>query len=335
MSLYSLQTYFFFIFIFSNTSVYAETENQDAYVLYLENDSRNIGGPGSDQSYTNGIKFSYIYAQGEIPKWSHPLIDRLEILDQQARRAKVNFGLSLGHQIFTPNDTQTEQLVLMDRPYAAWLYVGFAISLKEKYLEHFLELGLGTVGPSALGEQVQNSFHRLIHVRSAKGWSHGLKDEPTLQLFYQKRNKFIFSNQIDLIPFYGVGLGNAFINAHAGGMIRLGLNLPDDFGASRPSASDGNSFISLNLKQEPSKLSYYFFTAARGNYVVRNIFLDGNSYQKSHSVRKKSITFDTELGFSLKYDSKTLVWRFVTKSPEFDQKKDITSFASLSFLFEQ
>jgi lipid A 3-O-deacylase len=308
-------------------------ENKEAYAFYLENDSRNIGGPGSDQAYTNGMKFSYIYAQGKIPKWSNPIIDRFHVLDGESKWARINFGASLGHQMFTPNNTQSIDLITDDRPYAAWLYLGFAVSLKEKYVEHFLEIDLGTVGPSALGEQAQNSFHGVIRSNKASGWSNGLKDEPTLQAFYQKRFKMVVLEYIDFIPYYGAGFGNVLIGGHLGGMIRIGPHLPDDFGVSRPSASDGNSFITSSVRSTESQQSYYFFVSTRGNYVNTNIFLDGNSYQKSHSVKKHPLVFETELGLGLHFDSGIFVWRFVTKSPEFEARNKFSSFASMSFMY--
>lgn len=110
------------------------------------------------------------------------MIDRLHILDNRATWAKINFGMSLGQQIFTPNNTQTDNLITNDRPYAALLYLGFAASLKEKYVEHFFEVDLGLVGPSALGEQAQNNFHGLLAKSKAKGWKNGLKDQSTVQV---------------------------------------------------------------------------------------------------------------------------------------------------------
>lgn len=310
-----------------------EQEGKEAYAFYIENDSRNIGGPGSDQAYTNGLKFSYIYAQGQIPKWSTLIMDRFHILDDKAKWSQVNFGLSLGHQIFTPGDTKATILLTNDRPYAAWLYLGFAVSLKQIDTEHFFEMDLGTIGPSALGKETQNGFHRIIGSSNANGWAHGLDDEPTLQFFYQKRKKTIRTQNLDFVPYYGAALGNVLIGGHIGSMIRLGYHLPDDFGASRPSASDGNSFISTSMRSVKSKISYYTFAGARGNYVNRNIFLDGNSYQISHKVKKYPFTFETELGVGVHFNSGAIIWRFVTKSPEFDERKDFNSFASISFVY--
>lgn len=322
------------LLIFIAPFTYAEDPDQrDAYAFYLENDSRNIGGPGSDQAYSNGMKFSYIYAQGKTPKWAVPTLDRFKILENRAKYSKINFGISLGHQMYTPSNKSEIELVEDDRPYAAWLYLGFAASLKEKTTEQFVEVDIGTVGPSALGKEVQNNFHQLIGVADAKGWKNGIKNEPTLQLFYQKRFKIVLSKNLEFIPFYGAGLGNVLVGGHLGGMIRIGSHMPDDFGTSRPSASDGNSFISATSSTKNERYGYYFFGTARGNFVERNIFLDGNTTQDSHRVKKIPLTFETEFGAALHLSYGAIVWRFVTKSPEYEEKKELNSFASVSFVF--
>lgn len=141
----TLKIFFNICFLVYSVDVFAQVKDyKDAYAIYFENDSRNIGGPGSDQAYTNGFKFSYIYA---------------------------------------PNDTQATNLIVDERSYAAWLYLGFAVSLKAKSTEHFLELDLGTIGPSALGEQVQNGFHSLIGTNKANGWSNEFEQRKELSSF--------------------------------------------------------------------------------------------------------------------------------------------------------
>jgi lipid A 3-O-deacylase len=255
-------------------------------------------------------------------------------LDDKARKAKTNFGVSLGHQIFTPSDVRAVDVVPNDRPYAAWLYVGLAASVKETSVEQFVELDIGTVGPSALGEQVQNGFHKLIGSGTSAGWKNGLADELTLQVFYQKRHKTVVAPYLDVVPYYGLGLGNVLVAGHAGGMVRLGgPRLPDDFGASRPSASDGNSFISARSFSDEITPSYFLFLGSRGNYVIKNIFLDGNSGSSDHRLNKSAVTFEIELGLGMHFSAGTLVWRWVTKSPEFEERKEYNSFASISFVY--
>jgi lipid A 3-O-deacylase len=232
----------------------------EAFAFYIENDTRNIGGPGSDQSYSNGLKFSYIYAEDKLPTWTRPAVDRLQIVEGDPNKTKLNFGISLGHQIYTPNNTGAKVLVSDDRPYAGWLYVGFAASFREEDSGQSFEVDLGMVGPSALGEQVQNNFHDLIQDKRTQGWSHGLHDEPTLQVAYQKRHRILRMIHFDIVPYYGAGFGNILVGAHVGSLIRVGVNLPDDLGPSRPSSNDGDSFVSpTHTSKSVKRLGYYGF----------------------------------------------------------------------------
>lgn len=249
------------------------------------------------------------------------------------KNPNVNFGISIGHQIYTPHDTLAESLITDDRPYAGWLYMGFAFSYKHERLGHFLEFYLGMVGPSALGKQVQNNFHDTLSEDRVYDWKNGLHDEPTLQITYQERFKSYKSQTMDFFPYYGGSLGNVQIAAHVGGIFRYGTYLPADFGPSRPSANEGDSFLSLNVDQNPEHYSYYVFAGARGNAIARNIFLDGNSLRTSHHVTKIPLTFETDFGAGLLMAPIGLVWRFVTRSPEFEERKIFNSFASLNLLY--
>ncbi len=305
----------------------------EAFAFYIENDSRFVGGPGTDNGYSNGLKVSYIYAQNRIPNWSRRLVERTPFLDQKLKIAKVNFGISLGHQIFTPSDTQAEELVVNDRPYAGFLYLGFALSLKKEFSEQFFEVALGTVGPSSLAETVQNGYHRLIDIPQSRGWKNGLNDEPVIRVNYQHRIKTIKKEHIEFIPFYGLGIGNVMVAAHAGGLVRLGFHLPNTFGSSRPSASNGNSFISSSLRDDSKKTSYYIFGGLRGNLVARNLFLDGNTLRNSHRVTKYPVNYETELGAGLQTEKWGLVWSFVVQSPEFEERSRYNSFGSISLVY--
>lgn len=304
-----------------------------AFAFYIENDSSNVGGPGSDQGYTNGVKFSYIYAEDHVPKWSKNSLQDLRWLDHDLDKSKVNFEISLGQQIYTPNNIASPNLIPDDRPYAGWLYVGLATNLKEEFASHFFELDIGLVGPSALGKQIQNGYHKIVEKAPAQGWSHGLNDEPTLQLFYQKRFKYLNRQNFDLIPFYGAALGNVQIAVHVGGLARLGVNLPNDFGPSRPSASDGDSFVPTTPSQSDHQLGYYIFGSVRGNAIARNMFLDGNTFQSSHHVTKYPFNFDTEFGLGMQLFPVAVVWRYVVRSPEFKERSIFNGFGCLNITY--
>lgn len=306
--------------------------------FYVENDTRDIGGPGSDNAYTSGIKISYISAEDDIPAWAKPMRDRSEIFREALKKSKSNFGISIGQQIFTPNDIRASGLIQDDRPYAAWLYLGLSAHFQNDLASHSLELDVGVIGPEAGGQNIQNGVHKIIGKYYAEGWKNQLRTEPTLQISYQQRFGFFELSRedqtkyLDIIPFFGGGIGNVSVDAHAGGMLRFGHQLPDDFGPTRPSLTDGDNFVTPIAHGFP-KSSLYVFVAGRGVAVARNIFLDGNTFKSSHSVKKNPLLAEAEVGVVGIYRRWSLAWRFVTRSPEFAQRNVINSFASVSIAY--
>ena len=306
--------------------------------IAIENDSRNVGGPGVDQAYSNGIKFSYVYARDQIPRWAPKWLMESNYLRDELAKSKANFGVSLNHQIYTPNNTSERNFIPNDRPYAAWLYAGFSMHVKNDRRSQTLEMSLGVVGPAAQGEAVQNGFHKLIGSESANGWEYQLKNEPAVQFSYQQRLHFFelrnnYGPYFDLIPMFGAGLGNVFIGMHSGMMARVGVNLPDDFGPARPSGGETDSFVSPNASPTDLKSSYYLFAGLRGNAIARNLFLDGSTFENSHKVTKYPFTAETEIGVGLQIMPVSVVWRYVVRSPDFEEMSGFNSFASIGITY--
>lgn len=309
-----------------------------AFGIAIENDSRRVGGPGVDQAYSNGVKLSYVYARDKVPSWMPLSMIESPFLRNEIAHSKSNFGVSLNHQIYTPNNTTVATLIPNDRPYAAWLSLAFSLHLKNTARSQTLEASFGAIGPAAMGESVQNGFHKLIGSPSNEGWAHQLKNEPAVQISYQQRQQFLelrnkYGPYFDLIPMAGGGLGNIFVGIHGGMLARLGLNLPADFGPARPSGGETDSFVSPNAPPDDLKSSYYLFAGIRGNGIARNIFLDGNTFQASHHVKKYPFTFETEVGLGVQIMPVSFVWRFVVKSPEFEENSGFNSFASIGITY--
>lgn len=305
--------------------------------LKLRNKSKDLSFENSNFAIpnTNGFKLNSIYPSNKVPKWTETFLDLSSSLKKELKKSQFNFSISLGQQLYSPQNTNAESLIANDRPYASWLFVSAGAFTKNQSHSHSIEISLGVVGPEACGEKVQNSFHSLIGTSAAKGWSNELKTEPTLQAHYQQRllykswkEKKVFTS-LDLIPFWGGSAGNVRIDGHVGSMIRWGFNIPDDFGPARPSAHEGHSFV------RPSgvlvkNFSLYGFAAQRASFVVRDLFLDGNSFRESHRVHKYPIVTETEVGAVFHVSNYTAVWRFVVRSPEFEEKSRFNSFASVT-----
>ena len=78
---------------------------------------------------------------------------------------------------------------------------------------------------------------------------------------------------------------------------RLGWNIPRDFGTSliRPSG-DSNAPLSTQdpLVKSDHGFGLYVFGMVEGRAVLHNIFLDGNTFNHSHSIDKKILWLISE-----------------------------------------
>jgi hypothetical protein len=167
---------------------------------------------------------------------------------------------------------------------------------------------------------VQDSWHHLINKFRSRGWDNQLHDEPTLNLTWQRTQRPLLVNlgqgwAVDALPHYGGTLGNVFTYANAGAQVRLGRNLPADFGASliRP----GSIVSAPGAKDDPQvtgELGYNVFAGVDGRAVARNIFLDGNTWRDSHSVTRKPFVADVFCGASVIWRRWTFTYTHVYRS---------------------
>jgi len=141
----------------------------------------------------------------------------------------------------------------------------------------------------------------------------------------------VFDLKFDAVPHFGGSLGNVYTYAAGGLTLRLGSRLEDDFGPPRirPSLPGSSYFLPHR------EFTWYFFTGFEGRAVVRNIFLDGNTFSDSHSVDKKPFVGDLQAGLSAQWDRFRLTYNQIFRTKEFDgqEKSDIFGALSLSYHF--
>ena len=134
--------------------------------LHVENDLF----AGSDRGYTNGFKLVWLSPEigsgrgRGLPFFASP----------QSRRY---VSVSIGQNIFTPQDIWRRNLIIDDRPYAGFTYgtVGF-YARGPAVLDGF-EAMIGIVGPASLGGNVQRFLHRTFGWTRPEGWSNQIKNE--------------------------------------------------------------------------------------------------------------------------------------------------------------
>jgi hypothetical protein len=297
-----------------------------------------------DRYYTQGFEFGYL--SPDVPggsQWHRPFdwLSGDSILSPFAKNSSQrwrHYEVLFGQSIFTAHDISLPDPPEGDRPYAGWLYAGVGMDqdTEHKRLDH-LELLAGVVGPDAQGRLVQNDWHQFIGIGTAHGWDHQIHNEPGFMLSYERKYRFwtplFLGQEVDAIPEIGATVGNVMTYGETGITLRFGENLRADYGQARiRPATSGTQYFNGDVME--SDFGYYFYVAAQGRAVGRNIFLDGNTFRDSDSVDKKPLVGDVSAGLALFWSENFRLDGSVTyRTKEFDGQDGNTLLAGFNIGF--
>lgn len=312
-----------------------ETGNRDQSGILSVQVENDLWGSGTDRYYTHGTRVSYLSSEG-VPRW---LERSASLVPLFSRRGHLRTSYAIGQSIFTPEETSHTGLMENDRPYAGWLYGSVGLisdhrvrdgSLQSNRLDS-LEINVGMVGPSSLAEDTQSQVHELIGSPKAQGWRHQLRNEPGFMLVYDRQWQAQYISEIlgltvDLTPHLGGTLGNVMTSLSCGTTLRIGQELPGDYGPPliRPSLPGSGFFRPIN------GFGWYLFAGVEGRYVLHSIFLDGNTFRDSHSVDREPWVGDLQAGLVLTWGDVRISFSNIFRSDEFAEQKSATEFGSIT-----
>ncbi len=213
------------------------------------------------------------------------------------KRQQIEY--SLGQSIYTPDRITAPSRQPGDRPFGGWLNAGVSIAEEsnKSQLDTF-EFQAGVVGPAALATQTQTAFHRLIGDSSPVINGYEIKNEPGFLLSWDRRWKFSQplsgTYGFDIIPSVGLTGGNVFTYGSAGLIARFGQNMAYSWGPTRIRPATSGAFFAA--ENEPATFGFDIFAGFEGRAVVRNIFLDGNTFANSPTVTKNVFVGDLIAG---------------------------------------
>jgi lipid A 3-O-deacylase len=319
-----------------------ESEGPRNFVsLYFENDTFR----DTDQSYTNGVRVSWAGRLAiEEDRWYLPT-RRLERWFWRDCDVDPTLcyewwsGWVVGQSMYTPQDIRDPDIILDDRPYGGWLYLGPTFTAARprqgelRAVEHSLQLMLGVLGSPSLAREAQTFVHEYIATSAPEpmGWDHQVATEPTVNVLYSGRQRQLEHHRndgatrvFDVVTEWGFAAGNVFTYFTGGGTARLGWNLGEDFGAARVEPV-------VAMAGREHRWEAYLFGRLQTRYTLHNAFLDGGWLRRSvQTVSREAVVADVELGGTVRIPRVALSARWVRRTPEFDERRIYQEYGALS-----
>ena len=323
------------LFVFAGAS---SAFSKDAgYIISVQFENDFFGG-STDRHFSHGTRIECLTPP--IP-WISEAADKVPWFSSETAKygpedaLKARASFSLGQNIYTPEDTATRQPVLDDRPYAGWLYLGFGLVANQGDKRYDkLQLEVGVVGPASMAEEVQTFWHSILGIDVPRGWDNQLENEPGAVLYYEQArrlpSKRVFLGlSSDVIPHFGASLGNVFTHGAAGMTFRVGSNLEKDFGPPRirPSLPGGGYYHPVG------GMTWYLFAGVEGRVVLRNVFLDGNTFTDSHSIEKNMAVGDLQAGLAVQWGRFRASYTQIFRTREFEGQDQGNIFGALSLSY--
>ncbi|MDE8348044.1 MAG: lipid A deacylase LpxR family protein [Acidocella sp.] len=273
----------------------ADPLNDPATILTLQTENDAYSLPGTDRYYTNGFSLGYVGPTGSLPSPIAALGHT--VFSSGAQRLEIN----LQQVIYTPVNTQALNPNPQDRPYAGHLTLNGAIIQDTSNTRSVLQASIGMIGPAALGQPVQNGFHSLIGNPSSKGWSHQLRNEPTLDFMASRTWRYDLAKfdqgglTLQMLSQASAQLGSTEIYGQVGSIVRLGSGLDSDFG---PSVI-GPVMSGTEAYTPTQPFVWYVFGGISGRMVAHDTLVQGNNFQSSRGVGLVPLQGDAEVGLAI------------------------------------
>lgn len=299
-------------------------DNSGVFTASLENDYF----AGEDDNYTNGVRFSFLSAEENLPGWMERGASWIPMFPLEGRK---RWGVEFGQSMYTPADIVSPVPDPRDRPYAGWLYGSAGVTSDTGYRLDNLQLTLGVVGPASGAEKTQKFVHSAIDYNYPRGWDYQLRDEPGIALTYERKWRSLYEFSpfgwgVDITPSIGGSVGNVFTHLATGAVLRIGYDLPSDYGPPliRPNLPGSDFFV-------PSKdYGWYVFFGAEGRAVARNIFLDGNTFEDGPSVDKLPFVGGVQGGITFTFGDTRIAYTHILRSKEFHGQEKNDQFGAVT-----
>lgn len=261
-----------------------------------------------DYYYTNGIKFSYVHPTLQLSRI-------MQITIPYRKRSLNYYGMHLVQNMYTPTRLDLEEVLVGDRPFASYLYLGFFKTTFDdtKMIKIHSGFDMGMLGPTSLGGLIQTTMHST----EPTGWVNQIGNDVVLS-YHAMIEKGILEKGILTWLVSGGGIAGTLYN-------NLYISTTIMAGKQQPYFSGKGLQCGTNITTQG--LQYNVFAGLKTTVVGYDATLQGGVFSSNdvYSFTGKEIkrsTLSVTAGFNLKYKWLWLTGKIHYITPEFKGGRD-------------
>ena len=291
-------------FFFLVNSVKAQKTYKKSIGIVTENDSYML--MGKDGYYTNGLTLSYNWTSKDTNKTT---INTIEI----------------GQLMYNARNGSYREHWKIDRPVTAYLFGKFG---QTRFIQSNVlswKLGIGTIGPNALGRQMQEFIHSSLGMYKPEEWQFQLRNafSADANITYAPQ---IFKEQttVNLYPVIASDLGMTFTNIKASAILTIGKKNTNS------KSSLWNA--SLNKTSIDSDFESFFFFKPTIQYNIYNATVQGAMFSDDPNAGTLNrLLFNPKMGWQYAHKRISLNLAITYTNKEAKEQRNDQWYGSIGF----
>ncbi|MFT5582198.1 MAG: lipid A 3-O-deacylase [Psychromonas sp.] len=266
-----------------NRLLLRETGKNNQWKVHYDNDLF----AGQDQNYSQGFRFDYsnvFFSKNPLNKF---------VIGKEDENTQ--YGMSVLHQVYTPEAIEEKAVQFGDRPYAAMLFLEMYKStlIPTQKMKVSSGFSAGIIGQSAFGKAMQTTIHKASNGIKPEGWDNQMRNQPVFNYNAGIENEFfryknIFAAYTDIFG----NIGNLTTNAIGGVTFVLGKT--------NSLFTESTSDFQIYLFSRPAAQFVLYDASINGAWlndeIYRIAFSNTNRFVSTHNfglvIQSKKVFFE-------------------------------------------
>jgi hypothetical protein len=205
--------------------LYAQSYNyrKDCYIkIHFENDVFQVRPEITDKDFTNGTRIEVLHNFSFLRKISPYFLFRFK------KPSDILHGITIGQEMYTPENLSLSIVDSSDRPYAGWLFVSPSLTSTDVINQQKLStrLDIGLTGKYSFAKDVQRWIHRSVFISTTpEGWDNQIQSTLGINYYLKYEKRFLpqIQRNVDIINSVEGSVGTITNFVGLGLIMRLGV----------------------------------------------------------------------------------------------------------------